>query len=289
MSQLKCEICGGADLIKQDGVFACQTCGAKYSVEEAQCMLGILYAEGDGVPQDYATAFEWFQKSAEKDNEEAQFYLGMFYYNGDGVPQDYAKAAEWYQKVAEQGHVKAQFLLGGLYLCGEGVPEDFAQAAMWLKKAATQGDEDAQDLLNGFAKAGRCPHCGGKLKGLFSRKCIACGKAPGEKFDDDDDDDGEVVKIPIVELFDESGEKIVFELLDTIEFEGDKYTVLTPYYETAEEYDLESPADAFIMKEVFNNATNESMLETVEDQYILQSVYGVFKGKRAKEFEFRDN
>lgn len=39
MQQLKCEMCGGADLVKQDGVFVCQNCGCKYSVEEAKKMM----------------------------------------------------------------------------------------------------------------------------------------------------------------------------------------------------------------------------------------------------------
>ena len=39
MKQLVCEMCGSTDLIKQDGVFVCQTCGCKYSVEEAKKMM----------------------------------------------------------------------------------------------------------------------------------------------------------------------------------------------------------------------------------------------------------
>ena len=39
MKQMTCEMCGGTDLIKQDGVFVCQSCGLKYSVEEAKKML----------------------------------------------------------------------------------------------------------------------------------------------------------------------------------------------------------------------------------------------------------
>ena len=38
MKQLTCEMCGSTDLLKQDGVFVCQTCGTKYSVEEAKKM-----------------------------------------------------------------------------------------------------------------------------------------------------------------------------------------------------------------------------------------------------------
>lgn len=39
MKQLRCEMCGSSDLIKQDGVFVCQSCGCKYSVEEAKKMM----------------------------------------------------------------------------------------------------------------------------------------------------------------------------------------------------------------------------------------------------------
>ena len=39
MKQLTCEMCGGTDLMKQDGVFVCQSCGTKYSVEEAKKMM----------------------------------------------------------------------------------------------------------------------------------------------------------------------------------------------------------------------------------------------------------
>ena len=39
MKQLTCEMCGSTDLVKQDGFFVCQTCGTKYSVEEAKKMM----------------------------------------------------------------------------------------------------------------------------------------------------------------------------------------------------------------------------------------------------------
>lgn len=39
MKQLTCEMCGGTDLMKQDGAFVCQNCGMKYSVEEAKKMM----------------------------------------------------------------------------------------------------------------------------------------------------------------------------------------------------------------------------------------------------------
>lgn len=39
MKALQCEMCGSQDLVKNDGVFVCQSCGTKYSVEEAKKMM----------------------------------------------------------------------------------------------------------------------------------------------------------------------------------------------------------------------------------------------------------
>ena len=39
MKRLTCEMCGSTDMIKENGVFVCQACGCKYSVEEAKKMM----------------------------------------------------------------------------------------------------------------------------------------------------------------------------------------------------------------------------------------------------------
>ncbi len=39
MKPLTCEICGSTNLTKQDGVFVCQNCGCKYSVEDAKKLM----------------------------------------------------------------------------------------------------------------------------------------------------------------------------------------------------------------------------------------------------------
>jgi len=39
MNRIFCEVCNGNDLIKQDGVFVCQYCGTKYSLEEIKKQL----------------------------------------------------------------------------------------------------------------------------------------------------------------------------------------------------------------------------------------------------------
>ena len=47
MKQLTCEMCGSTDVVKQDGFYVCQSCGTKYSVDEARKMM----IEVDGVVQ----------------------------------------------------------------------------------------------------------------------------------------------------------------------------------------------------------------------------------------------
>jgi len=39
MKQIVCEMCGASDLVKKDGIFVCQYCNAKYSVEEAKKLM----------------------------------------------------------------------------------------------------------------------------------------------------------------------------------------------------------------------------------------------------------
>ena len=39
MNELICEMCGSNDIVKQDGLYVCQSCGTKYSVEEARKMM----------------------------------------------------------------------------------------------------------------------------------------------------------------------------------------------------------------------------------------------------------
>ncbi|MBQ0153866.1 MAG: hypothetical protein KBS70_03670 [Bacteroidales bacterium] len=48
MKRLQCEMCGSQDLVKEGGVFVCQACGTKYSVEEAKKMMveGTVSVEG---------------------------------------------------------------------------------------------------------------------------------------------------------------------------------------------------------------------------------------------------
>ena len=116
---------------------------------DAQYNLGIMYENGNGVPQDYAEAVTWFRKAADQGNTKAQYGLGVMYENGNGVPQDYAEAVKWFRKAAEQGDANAQYNLGVVYYNGQGVPQDFVEAHKWYNLAAARAI---------------WPHCGASIR-----------------------------------------------------------------------------------------------------------------------------
>ena len=113
----------------------------------AQFNLGIMYRNGNGVPENDAEAVKWFRKAAEQGVARAQFNLGFMYANGEGVPENDAEAVKWYRKAADQGDATAQYNLGVMYYNGEGIPENHVGAYVWWSMAKTQGDEDAKGNL----------------------------------------------------------------------------------------------------------------------------------------------
>jgi TPR repeat protein len=92
-----------------------------------------------GVAAESAANIAKWRKAAEQGDAKAQFNLGILYAKGQGVPQDYKRAAQWYRKAAEQGYANAQYRLGMMYAEGQGVPQDYVQAFKWIDLTASQG------------------------------------------------------------------------------------------------------------------------------------------------------
>jgi len=60
---------------------------------EMENRLGVMYAQGVGVPKNYPRAEKWFAKAADQRYGEALFNLGVLYKAGPpGVPQNMYKA-----------------------------------------------------------------------------------------------------------------------------------------------------------------------------------------------------
>lgn len=113
----------------------------------AQFNVGVLYAAGLAVPQDFSQAARWYQLAAEHGHALAQCNLGALYETGQGVIQDDREAIRWYRLAAEQGNAGGQNNLGRMYEEGRGVPRNASEALGWYQKAAARGHAKAQANL----------------------------------------------------------------------------------------------------------------------------------------------
>ena len=82
MKQLTCDMCGSIDLIKDGGVFVCQTCGCKYSLEEAKRMMieGTVDVQGT-VKVDNSAFVEKYLANARRAKEKEDWEETEKYYN----------------------------------------------------------------------------------------------------------------------------------------------------------------------------------------------------------------
>ena len=104
----------------------------------AQYSLGLLYANGQGVPKDDTQARPWDEKAAAQGRADAQVNLGILYDYGRGVPQDFKKAVYWYRLSAHQENDLAQRQLGLLYERGDGMDKTISRptcGTAWGRRA----------------------------------------------------------------------------------------------------------------------------------------------------------
>ena len=128
---------------------------ADHGDARAQFNLGVMYANGQGVPQNDKNdkeALRWYRLAANQGHADAQATLGTLHVMGEVLPQDYREALRWYRLAAEQRHAGAQYNLGIMYAKGYGVLQDYVQAYMWWSLAAIKGDEMASNARNKLAE-----------------------------------------------------------------------------------------------------------------------------------------
>ena len=107
--------------------------------------LGIRYRDGSyGFDKNLPEYVRYIRMAAERGYAKAQCELGVMYANGEGVPRDMKKAFDLFMKAAVQGLAIAQCNVGIAYRVGEGVDKDVNQSFIWLKKSADQGYTEAQ-------------------------------------------------------------------------------------------------------------------------------------------------
>ena len=151
---------------------------ARLGLPDAQYEVGLMYANGIGVAQDFKQAIHWIRLSAERGHVPAQYLLATRYVSGVAIEKNEHQAFVWFLRAATQGHPKAYFRLGKLHSAahpeaafscflkaaelgtpeaqfavgqafakGLGVPKDLTQALHWYKESASQGVSAAQYAL----------------------------------------------------------------------------------------------------------------------------------------------
>ena len=109
--------------------------------------LGYLAYYGYGIPQNLDDAFNYFYEGANDGEKECYYYLGVMYAKGEGIKKDYSKAFYWYNQGAMNGDVKAMYNLSIYYENGVYVAKDLEKAEYWLKKSAEGGFDLAINKL----------------------------------------------------------------------------------------------------------------------------------------------
>ena len=104
--------------------------------------LGVLYASGNAIEQDYTAALYWFLKAIDRGSVNAMNNVARLYFFGMGVPQSYSNAAIWSRRAAVLGSVAAMYNLA--LMSEEGLGVDWSQTA-------------AQKYYVGAAKGGHIP------------------------------------------------------------------------------------------------------------------------------------
>ena len=118
---------------------------------DAMLNLGILYAQGHGIPRDNVKAINLLQKASEallKMGKSAQaadvmVRLGRICERIEDMPE----AANWYEKAAANGSFVAMNLLGDMHKKGLGVQQDDKCAAEFYEKAVHEGNADSMCSL----------------------------------------------------------------------------------------------------------------------------------------------
>jgi uncharacterized protein len=138
-----------AALAAGDNVTALRLLGTLVDQDDtrAETLLGFMYVDGQGVPQDYASGMRWLRIAALKGSADAQNKIGTMLQRGIGVARNEAEALKWFRVAADQGFSSAQNNLADAFALGLGVPQNLAEAFKWYRIAADQSSSYAENVL----------------------------------------------------------------------------------------------------------------------------------------------
>lgn len=128
----------------------------------AQDRLGVAFALGKGVKQDYKEAQKWFLAAEKSGLGLARFHLGLLEWQGSLGPRSLEKAYAWCEKGAEslwalanKGDPEALVAFSWMLLEGIGRPQDLQKSLDLCREAAEADSAAAQNLLGLVFRDGR--------------------------------------------------------------------------------------------------------------------------------------
>lgn len=86
-------------------------------------------------------------------------------------------------------------------------------------------------------------------------------------------------EIQIITLQDSEGQDRDFEILSDLEFEGNRYYALLPYYDNVEDLDNKDEEDTEILIMRATMDGDDEILETIEDDDLFDKVAAMFDAK----------
>ena len=122
----------------------------KPGIEKTACMaaayLGRLHLRGEGLPQNFEKAAQWFERGISHGDPLAQYGLGLMLLNGYGGKKNIKKAMNLLKASADQDYAPAQVEMGRLHL-DQGAAEDLRVANNYFELAARYGHIEAHYYL----------------------------------------------------------------------------------------------------------------------------------------------
>ncbi|RDW90074.1 ubiquitin ligase complex subunit HRD3 [Aspergillus mulundensis] len=132
--------------------------GIEKLASKAAGHIGLMYLRGEGVEQNFETAYTWFKLGLANGDALCQHQIGLMFLHGYGVQKDAYKASSYFKAAADQDYPAAETRLGALFL-DQG---DVATATKYFELAARWGWMEAFYYLAELANngVGRQRHCG---------------------------------------------------------------------------------------------------------------------------------
>ena len=84
----------------------------------------------------------------------------------------------------------------------------------------------------------------------------------------------------LIDLFDQDGNKTVFEHLDTVLYKDNEYVICIPYDEEEEE------VSEIVILKASEDEDGELALEQITEPSIMSAVYDIFRDRNADKFDF---